>query len=252
MVRRPIHRLNEDSIEMEMDELAEESIVTIYSGQEIVVRLLATPIDLEDLARGHIICENRGNIESIAVDGHTVILTGDIKPRPTEDLLTAACGACTSGEIEMPTNLVENTLKLEGEIGKMMNLMKDNQPLFKQTGGIHAASIFDQNGEILFTREDIGRHNAFDKAVGAAAKENVEVKIIGLSGRIGWELVAKAVRSGIEVIVAVGAISSAAESLARSTGMTLVGFATRERPVVIGDLSRIIDKPSINRANHVG
>ena len=134
----------------------------------------------------------------------------------------------------------------------MMNQMKDNQPLFKQTGGIHAASIFDQTGKILLTREDIGRHNAFDKAVGAAMKDGIEAKIIGLSGRIGWELVAKAVRSGIEIIIAVGAISSAAESLARSTGMTLVGFATRERPVVIGDLSRIIDKPSINRANYVG
>ena len=133
-----------------------------------------------------------------------------------------------------------------------MDLMKESQPLFKQTGGIHASSIFDQTGKILLTREDIGRHNAFDKAVGAAMKGGIPAKIIGLSGRIGWELVAKAVRSGIEIIIAVGAISSAAESLARSTGMTLVGFATRERPVVIGDLSRIIDKPSINRANYVG
>ena len=252
MTKRPIHRLNGDSTTMEMDELAEESIVTIYNGQEIVVRLLATPIDLEDLARGHIICEGRGNIESILVDGFTVKVSGEITPRPTEDLLTAACGACTSGEIEIPLELIENTLNLEGDIGKMMNQMKDNQPLFKQTGGIHAASIFDQTGKILLTREDIGRHNAFDKAVGAAKKGEIQAKIIGLSGRIGWELVAKAVRSGIEIIIAVGAISSAAESLARSTGMTLVGFATRERPVVIGDLSRIIDKPSINRANYVG
>ena len=130
MAKRPIHRLNGDSTTMEMDELAEESIVTIYNDQEIVVRLLATPINLEDLARGHIVCEGRGNVESIVVDGFTVRVSGEITPRPNEDLLTAACGACTSGEIEIPLNLIENTLNLEGDIGKMMNQMKENQPLF--------------------------------------------------------------------------------------------------------------------------
>ena len=122
--------------------------------------------------------------------------------------------------------------------------MKKSQPLFNTTGGVHGASIFDESGKILVTREDIGRHNAFDKAVGAAIRKEISPKIIGLSGRCGYELVAKGVRSGIEIIICVGAISSAAETLARATGMTLVGFATRERPAVIGDLSRIIDKPS--------
>ena len=148
------------------------------------------------------------------------------------------------GDIENPIGIIEKTQALTSNIQLMMDDMKQNQPLFKQTGGVHAASVFDQSGQLLIVREDIGRHNAFDKAVGAAIRSNLSPKIIGLSGRCGYELVAKGVRSGVEIIISVGAISSAAETLARATGMTLVGFATRQRPAIIGDLSRIIDKPS--------
>ena len=244
MVKRPIHRIDGNNTFIEMDDLADEVIISIFNNEETVVRLLATPLDLEDLAYGHIICEGRGDVESVIIDNHDVIVSGSITPRPTEDLLTAACGACTVGDIVEPIGNIEKTQTLTGNIRLMMDAMKKNQPLFKQTGGVHAASVFDQSGKLLLVREDIGRHNAFDKAVGAAIRSNISPKIIGLSGRCGYELVAKGVRSGIEVIISVGAISSAAESLARATGMTLVGFATRERPAVIGDLSRIIDKPS--------
>ena len=122
--------------------------------------------------------------------------------------------------------------------------MKHNQPLFSSTGGVHAAAVFNQSGDLLLLREDIGRHNAFDKAIGSSIRNNLDAKIVFLSGRIGWELVAKGVRSGVELIIGVGAISSAAESLARSSGITLIGFASSKTPAVIGDLSRIIMKPS--------
>ena len=75
----------------------------------------------------------------------------------------------------------------------------------------------------------------------------IEPKIICLSGRVGWELVAKAIRVNIEIIIAIGAISSAAETLARSSGATVIGFASRENPVLLGPLSRIIDKQNFTR-----
>ena len=244
MVERPIHRLVDGKVKPEFDDLAEESIVTLFSNGEIVVKLLATPLDLEDLAIGHIRCEGRGHVESLTLDGHDLHLNGNFVNRATGDLLTAACGACTTGDIEQPLDLVSHTICLESDIGKMIDSMKKEQLIFSSTGGVHAAAVFNQNGDLLLVREDIGRHNAFDKAIGASVRGQFDAKILVLSSRIGWELVAKGVRSGVELIIAVGAISSAAEALARSSGITLVGFAASKNPAIIGDLSRIIDKPS--------
>ena len=246
MVKRPIHRLGGVTPVPEMDELAEESIITLISNEKTVVRILASPFDLGDLAYGHILCEGRGSVDSVFVDGHDVIIQGDIRSRPTEDLLTASCGACTTGDVEMPSGVVGNTVVLEANLNKMLDDMRSNQPWFEATGGVHAAAIFSEGGELLLVREDIGRHNAFDKVVGGALRGDITPKIIVLSSRIGWELVAKAVRVGIEIIVAAGSISSAAENLSRASGITLVGFAASKRPSVIGNLSRIIDKPSSN------
>ena len=124
-----------------------------------------------------------------------------------------------------------------------MTEMRKKQPWFESTGGMHAAALFNENGDLLLIREDIGRHNAFDKVVGAAIRNDITPKIIVLSSRIGWELVAKATRTEIEIIIAAGAISSAAEHLARRVGITLVGFAGSKSPAIIGNMSRIIDKP---------
>ena len=247
MVERPIHRLVDGKAKPEFDDLAEESIVTLYSNDEVVVKLLATPFDLEDLAIGHIRCEGRGSVDSVKLDGHDLHLTGEIRKRPSEDLLTAACGACTTGDVEQPLGMVERTVTISTDLGEMVEKMKERQPRFSATGGVHAAAVFSQNGDLLVVREDIGRHNAFDKAIGASIRNQFDAKILVLSSRIGWELVAKGVRSGVELIIAVGAISSAAESLARSSGITLVGFAASKNPAIVGDLSRIIDKPSSSR-----
>jgi len=247
MVERPIHRLVDGKVKPEFDDLAEESIVTLYSNDEVVVKLLATPMNLEDLAIGHIRCEGRGNVDSLRLDGHDLHLTGEIRKRPAEDLLTAACGACTTGDIEQPLASIERTVTISADLGKMIEKMKERQPRFSATGGVHAAAVFRNNGDLLIVREDIGRHNAFDKAIGASIRNQFDAKILVLSSRIGWELVAKGVRSGVELIIAVGAISSAAESLARSSGITLVGFAASKNPAIVGDLSRIIDKPSSSR-----
>ena len=251
MVERPIHRLVDGKARPEIDDLAEESIVTLYSNGEIVVKLLATPIDLQDLAIGHIRCEGRGNVDSMTLDGHDLHLNGNFTMRPSEDLLTAACGACTTGDIEQPLESVSRTISLSADIGEMVNNMKAEQHLFSTTGGVHAAALFNQNGDLLVVREDIGRHKAFDKAIGASIRNRFDSKIVVMSSRIGWELVAKGVRSGVELIIAVGAISSAAEALARSSGMTLVGFASSKNPAIVGDLSRIIDKPPFSRQNNV-
>ena len=247
MVRRPIHRLYNNNAVVEYDDLAEEKVISIFNNDDLIVRLLATPQDLEDLAIGHIACEGRGEVKSVSVDGNDITIVGDVIPRPTDALLTAACGACTTGEIESPMNIVSKSQFLRADLAKIMAGMKENQPIFDSTGGVHAAALFNQSGDCIVTKEDVGRHNAFDKAVGASIRLGIEPIIICLSGRVGWELVAKAIRVNIEIIIAIGAISSAAETLARSSGVTVVGFASRENPVLLGPLSRIIDKQNVTR-----
>jgi FdhD protein len=101
------------------------------------------------------------------------------------------------------------------------------QRLFSQTGGLHAAAVFDQRGEIVCVREDVGRHNALDKIIGALLLDNqLPAANLGLlvSGRTSFELVQKALVAGLPTLVAVSAPSSLAVELASEYGMTLIGF----------------------------
>ena len=144
---------------------------------------------------------------------------------------TSSCGVCGKTSIEAVEVTCTRPLGRASQLDRALvqalpERMRAEQMVFKHTGGIHAAALFNAAGELLLLREDIGRHNAVDKVVGAFLQQGftADDKILVVSGRAGFELVQKCAVVGIPVMIAVGAPSTLAVQLARQRGMHLIGF----------------------------
>jgi len=149
---------------------------------------------------------------------------------------SSACGVCGKDSIQSALETVRGTRwdgpRPDPEVVRLLpGLLREEQSVFAQTGGVHAAGLFSAEGERRVVREDVGRHNAVDKVSGARllAGEPVADAYLVVSGRAGFELVQKAVAAGVGSLVAVGAPSSLAVHLAREAGLGLFGFTREER-----------------------
>jgi FdhD protein len=170
----------------------------------------------------------------------TVRVSGPIPDLPALDrhfLTSSACGVCGSASLEVLHDrcrpLGADSLRLAPEIlYGLPDKLERAQGVFGKTGGLHAAALFTRDGELLVVREDVGRHNAVDKAVGWAALQDrlpLSGHILMVSGRASYEIMQKALAAGIPVVCAVSAPSSLAVDVARDFGITLVGFLRGER-----------------------
>jgi FdhD protein len=146
---------------------------------------------------------------------------------------SSSCGLCGKATIDAvrtrsPYSVADDPLRLSpATLAALPARLRERQRLFQTTGGLHAAGLFDAQGELVCLREDVGRHNAFDKVIGWAALEGrlpLRSHVILASGRASFELVQKALMAGIPVLAAVSAPSSLAVELAEESGMSLVGF----------------------------
>lgn len=231
----------------EEDTLAAEEPLEIRLNGRAVVVTMRTPGDDAELATGFLVNEGvirasagtrvsaiqnpldeaRGNIVNVAVAPNDIIRA----PANRTVHASSACGVCGQASLDdMARDFppVASTLRVApATLLAMPSLMRASQDVFARTGGLHAAAAFDADGRLLALREDIGRHNAVDKLTGwahARARLPLSDVVLGVSGRAGYEVVQKAVASGIPLVAAVGAPSSLAARLAEQAGVTLVGF----------------------------
>jgi len=149
---------------------------------------------------------------------------------------TSSCGVCGKSSIDavrVNCKPISSSLQLgTAYIQSLPGKLREAQSAFERTGGLHASGLFDAEGRLLLVREDVGRHNALDKLIGAGLmNEELDFNscVLCLSGRISFELVQKAAVAGIAVIVAIGAPSSLAIRLASEVGISLCGFVRDDR-----------------------
>jgi FdhD protein len=148
---------------------------------------------------------------------------------------TSSCGVCGKTSIEaVRIHHTINATKAKisvSELTRLPEIAEQSQAGFGETGGSHASSLFTLAGNLLLTREDVGRHNALDKVIGHCLMQEIAVSecVLLVSGRASFELVQKAAVAGIPIVVAIGAPSSLAVELAQQAGITLVGFLKADR-----------------------
>lgn len=179
--------------------------------------------------------ESAGNVVIVELQPEVGI---DFKQLERHFYTTSSCGVCGKASIEAleqtgcPVILKRPGMVNERTIHTLPQSLREKQAVFEYTGGLHGCALFSLDGQLLLSREDVGRHNALDKLIGAViadkkvASENC---VLLLSGRVSFELVQKAAMAGIPIITAVGAPSSLAVQSATSLGITLIGFLRDDR-----------------------
>ncbi len=258
--RRAVLHVRDSQAETVMDALAVEAPLQIGLSQGARHRnlgiTLRTPGDDVALAVGLALAEGairvagdflRAEPTSDAVTLHL----SDSAPPPIEAherlrMASAACGACGKAELDV-TDVVSHVASADFKVPlallqRLPDVLRARQEGFAATGALHAAGLFNASGELLDVREDVGRHNAVDKLLGAAllaGRLPLHAHILVLSGRAAFELLQKAAMAGLPVVVAVGAPSSLAVDVAGKAGITLLGFVRPERANVYTHPERV-------------
>jgi FdhD protein len=253
----PVQRFEGAAGSRLQDLLAVEEPLEIRIGSRPVSITMRTPGQDFELAAGFLFAEGiLTAVEEIQSIRYTHLqgnprqaansITVDLRPGVEIDLArlerhfytSSSCGVCGKASIEAVEStgcrlLPRGRMTIAAEvIHRLPAALRQAQGVFDRTGGLHASGLFQPDGALLAVREDVGRHNALDKLIGAellARRTPLDDRIVLVSGRTSFELVQKAVMAGVPVLAAVGAPSSLAVELAQRFQLTLLGFVRQER-----------------------
>jgi FdhD protein len=246
----PIHRVDGGDARADVDRVTVEEPLEIRVGGETLAVTMRTPGHDFELAAGFLVAEgvvsraeeilrieHCREVRSPDEEGNVVIVrtsapaAGALDRARRLTLTTSSCGLCGKGSIEAVRGSfprIPDGVALDPAVlAALPDRLRREQAAFRETGGLHAAGIFSLTGEPKVVREDVGRHNAVDKAIGAlflSGEVPLSESVLLVSGRASFEIVQKALAAGIPIVAAVSAPSSLAVDLARDSGMTLVGF----------------------------
>lgn len=264
-----ILRVNETGNTRTEDVLAVEEpleirlLYTAVREPRTIAITMRTPGNDNELAAGFLFTEGilqshsqireirnwREEANSILVQLHDYE-TPELRQADRNFYMTSSCGICGKASIDaVRTNLTGNNTPQEDLLipsavfYTLQDALRTEQEVFASTGGLHASALFDEEGNFILLREDVGRHNALDKLIGNFLINNqlpLHRNILLLSGRASFELIQKAAMAGISVVAAVGAPSSLAVQLAQDSGITLVGFLRDRRFNIYTHPQRIV------------
>lgn len=236
----------------EADEVAAEEPLEIRVNGEPIAVTMRTPGHDEELALGFLRSEGidaaRARLpDDLAANTVDVDAPGfDPESLRRSFYTTSSCGVCGKGALEavaVEAPRVASDLRVPAElVAALPDRLRAGQDAFAATGGIHATGLFDEAGELVCLREDVGRHNAMDKVLGwahGAGLVPLARHVLCVSGRLSFELVQKTAVAGCPVLVAVGAPSTLAVELAADRGITLCGFVRDGRVNVYTEPWRI-------------
>lgn len=245
------------SASRDQDQVVQEyPVAMVYNGVSHVV-MMATPADLEDFARGFSFTENIVSAPEQILDIEIVPQEKGIELRMTivNEAFAAlkqrrrnltgrtGCGLCGAESLAQaipePSPVVADMVIEPVALARAVNSMDDLQPLKALTGSVHGAAFCSEAGELLLLREDVGRHNALDKLIGALHRGTAPAGFILVTSRASYEMVAKTARANVPILAAVSAPTSLAIEQAHTCGLTLVGHVSEGRQVVYTRPERI-------------
>ena len=240
------------------DYVAEEKPLHLFVNTTYWATILCSPSNLKELAVGHLLSEgilkSTNEIEEVNLKESESSCYVKLKPKINVDermslsrlharIVTSACGSSSPYQYQRKPAIIKSNLTVKATVVfNSVNQLNFKAELFRQTGGVHAAAIYKADGSLVALAEDVGRHNAVDKAIGIAALNQPDFGecFLASSGRLSGDIVFKAAKVGLPIVASLAAALDSGITMAEAAHLTLAGFVRGKRMNIYNASERII------------